>query len=122
MSRASLLKAAVAAAIVTAASAALGAMPMAPVNNLPNPYEANDNWFKLPDGRKWGSTAGVAIAPIVRNAFVGGEDGLTSQLHADVVVRPVGMSARGGSPVADSASLARSRRASGRSIQASSSQ
>ena len=43
--------------------AALGAMPMAPVNDLPNPYQSVDNWFKLPDGRKWGSTAGVAIAP-----------------------------------------------------------
>lgn len=33
--------------------------------------------------------AGVAVAPIVRNAFVGGEEGLTSQLHTDVVVHPV---------------------------------
>src|SRR5262249_10784715 len=45
------------------AGVALGAMPMAPVNNLPNPYESNDHWFKLPGGRQWGSTAGVAIAP-----------------------------------------------------------
>ena len=36
---------------------------MAPVNKLPNPYQSIDNWFKLPDGRHWGSTAGVAIAP-----------------------------------------------------------
>jgi sugar lactone lactonase YvrE len=49
--------------LLAATGATLAAMPMAPVNNLPNPYESNDNWFKLPDGRKWGSTAGVAIAP-----------------------------------------------------------
>src|SRR5450755_440477 len=51
------------AVLLAATGATLAAMPMAPVNNLPNPYESIDNWFKLPDGRKWGSTAGVAIAP-----------------------------------------------------------
>jgi sugar lactone lactonase YvrE len=51
------------AALLALSGMAVAAMPMAPVNNLPNPYESNDNWFKLPDGRKWGSTAGVAIAP-----------------------------------------------------------
>ncbi len=33
--------------------------------------------------------AGVALAPIVRSAFAGAQTGLTSQLHGDVVVRPV---------------------------------
>jgi hypothetical protein len=34
-----------------------------PVNGLPNPYETIRNWGALPDGRQWGSTAGVAIDP-----------------------------------------------------------
>ena len=35
----------------------------APPNDLPNPYSAVLNWAQLPDQRKWGSTAGVDIAP-----------------------------------------------------------
>jgi DNA-binding beta-propeller fold protein YncE len=33
----------------------------APPNNAPNPYETIRGWAQFPDGRKWGSTAGVAI-------------------------------------------------------------
>src|SRR5579862_4456728 len=32
-----------------------------PVNSLPNPYRTVENWAKLPEGRPWGSTAGVAL-------------------------------------------------------------
>jgi len=35
----------------------------APTNDTPNPYQTVHNWAQFPDGRKWGSTAGVAIAP-----------------------------------------------------------
>jgi DNA-binding beta-propeller fold protein YncE len=35
----------------------------APTNSAPNPYRAIENWAKLPDGRNWGSTSGVAIDP-----------------------------------------------------------
>jgi sugar lactone lactonase YvrE len=35
--------------------------PVAPVNNLPNPYKTDDGWAKLPAGRTWGSTSAVAI-------------------------------------------------------------
>ena len=34
---------------------------MTPTNNLPNPYSAKEV-MPLPDGRKWGSTAGVDAA------------------------------------------------------------
>ena len=34
---------------------------MAPVNDLPNPYETIEGWAKLPAGRPWGSTSSVAI-------------------------------------------------------------
>src|ERR1700686_2611024 len=32
-----------------------------PLNSLPNPYQTIENWAKLPAGRTWGSTAGVAV-------------------------------------------------------------
>jgi DNA-binding beta-propeller fold protein YncE len=32
-----------------------------PTNSLANPYRTIENWAKLPEGRPWGSTAGVAI-------------------------------------------------------------
>lgn len=32
-------------------------------NDMPNPYRTVLNWAQLPDSRKWGSTAGVDIAP-----------------------------------------------------------
>src|SRR5690242_15355476 len=34
-----------------------------PNEGLPNPYRAIPNWAQLPDGRSWGATAGVAVAP-----------------------------------------------------------
>src|SRR5262245_29058929 len=40
-----------------------GSADMEPVNKLPNPYKSVFNWAKLPNGRQWGSTAGVDIAP-----------------------------------------------------------
>ena len=33
----------------------------APTNDLPNPYQTIENYFKLPEGRKIGSTAGIYI-------------------------------------------------------------
>jgi len=35
----------------------------APPNEGPNPYQLGVSWGQLPDGRKWGSTAGVDVAP-----------------------------------------------------------
>jgi sugar lactone lactonase YvrE len=32
-------------------------------NDLPNPYRPGVSWGQLPEGRKWGSTASVTIAP-----------------------------------------------------------
>src|SRR6185503_9453039 len=57
--------AAVAAAfgIAGAYAAQTSSAQMEPVNKLPNPYKAVFNWAKLPNGRQWGSTAGVDIAP-----------------------------------------------------------
>src|SRR5690348_17398697 len=32
-----------------------------PTNSFPNPYRTIANWAKLPEGRRWGSTAGVTV-------------------------------------------------------------
>jgi len=32
-----------------------------PTNSMPDPYRTMENWAKLPEGRPWGSTAGVAV-------------------------------------------------------------
>jgi sugar lactone lactonase YvrE len=32
-------------------------------NDLPNPYRPGVSWGQLPEGRKWGSTASVTVAP-----------------------------------------------------------
>jgi sugar lactone lactonase YvrE len=55
--------AAVLGALATAGAGSLGAQIPAPLNDLPNPYRSVDGWAKLPDGRTWGSTAGVDIDP-----------------------------------------------------------
>jgi sugar lactone lactonase YvrE len=34
---------------------------VAPINNLPNPYETVRNWGTLPEGRKWGSVSAVHV-------------------------------------------------------------
>jgi sugar lactone lactonase YvrE len=41
----------------------LGNVSIPPINDLPNPYSSVDGWARLPDGREWGSTAGVDIDP-----------------------------------------------------------
>jgi len=37
--------------------------PLGARNDLPNPYLAGVSWGQLPGGRKWGSTAGIAVGP-----------------------------------------------------------
>ena len=57
--------------VMTAAAVALGlsAAPVyaqasyAPKNDEPNPFRPGVSFGQLPDGRKWGSTAGVDVAP-----------------------------------------------------------
>jgi sugar lactone lactonase YvrE len=38
-------------------------------NDLPNPYQAGQSFGPLPDGRKWGSTAGVDVDPMGLNIW-----------------------------------------------------
>ena len=54
----------VAAALLVIAGARASAQPSyAPTNDEPNPYQHGVSWGQLPDGRKWGATGGVDIAP-----------------------------------------------------------
>ena len=65
------ISAAAAAAVFVMSSSAVGAQAdMKPTNDLPNPYQTIEGWAKLPDGRAWGSTSAVAIAPDGRGVWV----------------------------------------------------
>src|SRR5918912_1684131 len=56
---------------------------MQPVNELPNPYQSIENYFKLPEGRTWGSTSAVEIDKDGRSIWVGERCGANSCLDAD---------------------------------------
>ena len=55
------IAAAVFAVIAVCALAARAQADVQPNNSLPNPYRTVENWATLPNGRTWGSTAGVAV-------------------------------------------------------------
>ena len=38
-------------------------MKATPTNDLPNPYTTVEGFFKLPEGREWGSTSAVDVSP-----------------------------------------------------------
>jgi sugar lactone lactonase YvrE len=50
-------------AILNASGRLYGQPSYPPPNDLPNPYKTVRDWAQLPDGRKWGSTAGVDVGP-----------------------------------------------------------
>lgn len=43
---------------------------MPPTNEVANPYNTITDYFKLPEGRKWGSTSAVDVAPDGRTIWV----------------------------------------------------
>jgi DNA-binding beta-propeller fold protein YncE len=51
---------AIALVAISGAGISVGAQ-VQPTNSLPDPYRTMENWAKLPEGRPWGSTAGVAV-------------------------------------------------------------
>jgi streptogramin lyase len=51
-----------------------------PTNDAPNPYEAVANYFKLPEGRTWGSTSAVEIDKDGRSIWVAERCGANSCL------------------------------------------
>jgi DNA-binding beta-propeller fold protein YncE len=46
--------------IAVLAAAAFAQTPQ-PTNDLPNPYRTIENFLKMPEGRRWGSTSGVGV-------------------------------------------------------------
>lgn len=65
-----------------------------PINERPNPYTSVDGWAQLPDGRDWGSTAGVDIDPDGRHLWAidrcGGNSCANSTLDPILKIDPDG--------------------------------
>ncbi|HMC75755.1 MAG TPA: peptidyl-alpha-hydroxyglycine alpha-amidating lyase family protein [Vicinamibacterales bacterium] len=57
------------AALVVAAAVALSAQQ--PTNDLPNPYRTIAGFFKMPEGRKWGSLSAVEVDRDGKSIWVG---------------------------------------------------
>jgi sugar lactone lactonase YvrE len=55
-------------AVVSALSAARA--PAQPANTAPNPYRTVEGWAKMPEGRTWGATSAVDVAPDGRSIWV----------------------------------------------------
>ena len=74
-----LLATSVAAVGLFAARASMQA-DVKPTNDLPNPYQSIENYFKLPEGRSWGSTSAVDIDKDGRSIWVAERCGANSCL------------------------------------------
>ena len=55
-----------------------------PINDRPNPFSSLDNWATLPDGREWGSTAGVDMDPDGRHLWAIDRCGANSCIGSSV--------------------------------------
>ncbi len=64
------LGAALAAAIVVAGANLLAQTVQAPTNDAPNPYQTIEGYFKMPEGRTWGSTSAVEADSDGRSIWV----------------------------------------------------
>jgi DNA-binding beta-propeller fold protein YncE len=69
-----------AAAAFAAGMRADGPAPIPPVNDAPNPYTSNHDFFKLPDGRKWGSTSTIDVDKDGKSIWVAERCGANSCL------------------------------------------
>ena len=54
--------------------------PAAPTNDQPNPYQTVEGYFKLPEGRTWGSTSAVDIDKDGRSIWIAERCGVNSCL------------------------------------------
>jgi sugar lactone lactonase YvrE len=73
-----LVRALVVAAVALSGWRAFAQAGVAPTNDLPNPYQTVENYFKLPAGRTWGSTSAVDIDKDGRSIWVGERCGVNS--------------------------------------------
>ena len=81
------------------ASQAYAQTPAEPVNDIPNPYETVENYFKLPAGRTWGSTSAVDVDKDGKTIWVGERCGSNSCANTPELVRMLVASTK--LPVAD---------------------
>src|SRR5215469_4873624 len=58
--------------------------PKEPLNTLPNPYRSVENWAHMPEGRTWGSSAGVAVDPSGTSIWVAERCGANSCAGSDL--------------------------------------
>ena len=57
-------------AIVVAVAMSGGQVVAQPANAPPNPYRTVEGWAKMPEGRTWGATSAVEVAPDGRSIWV----------------------------------------------------
>lgn len=57
-----------------------------PVSDPPNPYQTIEGWAKMPEGRAWGSTSAVDIAPDGKSIWVAERCGGNSCAGSDLPV------------------------------------
>ena len=57
---------------------------VAPINNLPNPYETVRNWGTLPDGRRWGSVSAVHVDVDGKHIWAGDRCGANACIGSTV--------------------------------------
>jgi sugar lactone lactonase YvrE len=57
-------------AIVVAVAMSGGQVAAQPANAQPNPYRTVEGWAKMPEGRTWGATSAVEVAPDGRSIWV----------------------------------------------------
>ena len=69
------------AAALVAAAISLQAQPQ-PTNDLPNPYRTVANYFKMPEGRTWGSTSAVGVDRDGKSIWVGERCGANTCLDS----------------------------------------
>jgi sugar lactone lactonase YvrE len=89
MSYAATVRISLALAVVAALSSlpggtASGQSEVQPINDLPNPYQTIENYFKLPAGRTWGSTSAVDIDRDGRSIWVGERCGENTCLNSNL--------------------------------------
>ena len=76
------LAAAAAFASINARMNADGPAPIPPVNDVANPYTSNHDFFKLPDGRTWGSTSTIDVDKDGKSIWIAERCGGNSCLDA----------------------------------------
>jgi sugar lactone lactonase YvrE len=71
----------IAAVVAAIAASALATQPK-PTNDLPNPYQTIENYFKMPAGRTWGATSAVGVDRDGTSIWVGERCGANTCLDS----------------------------------------